>query len=154
MMRVQIVRCWFTLPTQFHTPSHSPRTSVAAQDDNGAADVDDGEVEDDAESEVGVGEEMSADLNLRIQKCRDALNDNSANLKAFIRRENKECMTAHKMKNPTKAPTNICKQWLQLHIVRLTKQLSVRFKTRLTARDRVMTTIRMLAILHHVSRCY
>ncbi len=119
----------FTLPTQFHTPSHSPRSSVAANDDNGAANVDDVEVEDDAENEVGVGADMSADLILRIQQCRDALKDNSSNLKAFIRRENKECMTAHKMKNPTKAPTDICKQWLQLHIVRLTKQLSVRFKT-------------------------
>jgi hypothetical protein len=156
-----------TRSTQFRTPPRFTGSVAAEDSDNDAASNDeddagrvanDGDVNDadDPENEpgVGVGGEVSANIELRIQQCRDALRDNSSNLKAFIRRENKECMHAHKMIRPTKATTELCKQWLHLHIVRLTKQLSVRFKTRLTARDRVMTIIRMLTILHHVRDYY
>jgi hypothetical protein len=71
-------------------------------------------------------------------------------LKKFIRKENKIAMQAHKMKNPTAATTECCKQWVIMHIFRLTKQLSVKFKTKLTARDRVLTIMRILTILHSV----
>jgi hypothetical protein len=91
-------------------------------------------------------------LQQRIDGCRQALLQNSTNLKKFIRSENQVCMQGHKMKNPTAATTENCKHWLNLHIVRLTKQLTQKFKTRLSARDRAMVNIRLLAILHHVSR--
>ena len=149
----------FTLATQYQTPSRrsSPVNDAASAevDNHGNDDNFDDQVGPVPEgSELGVDEAVSLGLQSRIQSCRDALNENSTNLKACIRKENKECMTAHKMKNPTKATTEVCKTWLHLHILRLTKQLTVKFKTRLTARDRAMTIIRLLTILHHVRHCY
>ena len=71
-------------------------------------------------------------------------------MKALIRKEHKLAILAHKMKNPTQASKDDCVQWLHIHIVRLGKQLTTRFKTKSTSADRVLVIIRMLSILHHI----
>ena len=71
-------------------------------------------------------------------------------MKTLIRKENKLAIQAHKMKTPTTAPKDECVQWLHIHIVRLGKQLTTKFKNKLTAADRVLAIIRILSIMHHM----
>ena len=86
----------------------------------------------------------------RIDACIAAMTSNTKTQKSLIREENKLALQAHKLKNTTSASKEDCVKWLQIHIMRLGKQLSTKFKNKLTAADRVLVNIRMMSIMHHV----